>query len=242
MNFLSFIFPILTFFTGVFVGYRIYKREEKIKNKRVWNRFERRNLMRTINSLVSAIDFKDHLTKKHSDNVKQFACAVAEVMGFSQADIEMLKDACQLHDLGKIGVHDYILTKPDKLNEEEWKEVKLHSLAGAVILKPFHFLDKVVKLIRQHHERYDGQGYPDGIKEGNISLGARIMAVADSFDAMTNKRPYRNALSQEEAIEELKKNSGTQFDPKVVEAFLKLLKIKPELFKDSGEDVHESAP
>ncbi|MBU0635125.1 MAG: HD-GYP domain-containing protein [Candidatus Omnitrophica bacterium] len=231
MKLTTLIFPIIGFFIGIFIGYYIYKKEEKIKNRRLWGRIERRNIMRTISALVSAIDFKDHLTKHHSDNVRMYACAIAEELGLSKEEIYKIKDACLVHDLGKIGVHDYILTKPDKLNEKEWKEMRLHSLAGAVILKPFRFLDKVLQIVREHHERYDGAGYPDGLAQEKISLGARIMAVADSFDAMISKRPYREKLTKEEAICELKKHSGTQFDPKVVEIFIKLLEIKPEIFK-----------
>ncbi|MBU4304670.1 MAG: HD-GYP domain-containing protein [Candidatus Omnitrophica bacterium] len=222
---------IIIFFVGLFVGYGLRKKEEKRKSKLVWSRFERRNIMRTINALVAAIDFKDHLTKSHSDNVKHYACAIAREMKLPPAEIERIKEACQVHDLGKIGVHDNILTKPGKLTPEEIKEMRLHSLAGAVILKPFPFLEKIVEIVRQHHERYDGQGYPDGIKGEKICMGARIMAVADSFDAMTSKRPYRQPMNMAAAIEELKNNSGTQFDPKVAEVFIRLLEREPELLK-----------
>jgi HD-GYP domain-containing protein (c-di-GMP phosphodiesterase class II) len=239
MDWLVFVLPVVTFFVGSFVGYRIYRQEERLRHRRVWNRFERRNIMRTINALVSAIDFKDKLTKNHSDNVKYYAAVIAKEMGLSQSKIDTIKEACQVHDLGKIGVHDNILTKPGKLTEEEYKEIKLHSLAGAVILKPFHFLDKVVSIVRQHHERYDGTGYPDRIKGEDIDIGARIMSVADSFEAMTSQRPYRDAMSKEEAIDELKRNSGSQFDPRVVEVFIKLINEKPGFFKKIGETSDE---
>ncbi|MBU1045180.1 MAG: HD-GYP domain-containing protein [Candidatus Omnitrophica bacterium] len=235
MDLVIYILPIATFFIGSFIGYRIYRKEERLRHRRVWMRFERRNVMRTINSLVSAIDFKDKQTRNHSDNVRHYATAIAQEMGLSQAQIGTIKEACQVHDLGKIGVHDNILTKPGKLTESEFKEMKLHSLAGAVILKPFHFLDKVVLIVRQHHERYDGLGYPDGIKGDKIDIGARIMSVADSFDAMTSKRPYREPVSKEEALAELEAFSGTQFDPKVVEVFVKLMKVNDDLFKKAGE-------
>jgi len=239
MKYLTFIFPIIGFFVGVFLGYHMYKKEEKQKNKRMWNRVERRNVMRTINALVSAIDFKDHLTKNHSDSVKTYACAIAKAMRLTQTEIEKIKDACLVHDLGKIGVHDYILTKPGKLNEKEWKEMQLHSKAGAVILKPFHFLDKVLQIVREHHERFDGAGYPDGIKEYKISIGARIMTVADSYDAMISKRPYREPMTKAQAIEELERNSGTQFDPQVVKVFLELLEANPEFFSKKEEMPHD---
>lgn len=235
MDLLIYVLPIITFFIGSFIGYRIYRKEERLRHRRVWSRFERRNVMRTINSLVSAIDFKDKLTRNHSDNVKHYAVAIAKAMDLSQAQIDTIKEACQVHDLGKIGVHDNILTKPGKLTELEFKEMKLHSLAGAVILKPFHFLDKVVLIVRQHHERYDGTGYPDGIKGDQIDIGARIMSVADSFDAMTSKRPYRDPLSKDDALAELRNFSGTQFDPQVVEVFIKLMQERTDLFKIVGE-------
>ncbi len=239
MDLSIYILPIVTFFIGSFIGYRIYRKEERLRHRRVWSRFERRNVMRTINSLVSAIDFKDKQTKNHSDNVKHYAAAIAKEMGLSKKHIDTIKEACQVHDLGKIGVHDNILTKPGKLTESEFKEMKLHSLAGAVILKPFHFLDKVVKIVRQHHERYDGTGYPDGIKGEKIDIGARIMSVADSFDAMTSERPYRESVSKEEALNELQDFSGTQFDPKVVIAFVKLMNERSDLFKPAGEVSNE---
>ena len=235
MNLWTYLIAITTFFIGIFLGYTVSKKEDKIRSKQVWSRVQRRNIMRTINALVSAIDFKDHLTRNHSDSVKHYACVIAKKMGMADSDIAGLKEACKVHDLGKIGVHDNILTKPDKLTEEEYKEIKLHSLAGAVILKPFHFLDKVVKMVRQHHERYDGKGYPDGLKGEKICLSARIMAVADSFEAMTSDRPYRKRMSKEDAIDELKKYKGSQFDPSVVDAFIILLDDDPEIFKQSGE-------
>jgi putative nucleotidyltransferase with HDIG domain len=185
--------------------------------------------LRTVMALTSAVDARDHYTKTHSEHVTEYAVAIAKEMGFSDKDIEELKQACQLHDLGKIGVHDFILTKPGKLTPDEWDEIKLHTLKSAEILRPLLFLDGVIELVEQHHERYDGKGYPFGIKGENIRLGARIMAVADSFDAMITERPYRKAFTKEEAIEELKKCSGTQFDPKVVEAFLKVLEKNPDI-------------
>ena len=235
MKFLLYAFPIATFFIGIYLGYYSWTKEERTKNKKLWVRMERRNIMRTINSLVAAIDFKDHLTKRHSDNVKQYAFLIAEHMGLSKEEIKTLKEACQLHDLGKIGVHDYILTKPGKLTPKEWSEIQSHSLAGAMILKPFHFLNKVVEIVRQHHERFDGTGYPDGIKGKNICMGARIMTVADSYDAMVSKRPYKDPISPNKAVAEIKRNRGKQFDPVVVDAFLFLYKKRPELFEDKGE-------
>jgi len=185
--------------------------------------------MRTVMALTSAIDAKDHYTRDHSEHVTRYGVAMAKEMGFSEAQISDLEKACQLHDLGKIGVHDHVLTKPGKLTEEEWEEIKMHTIKGAMILKPLIFLGSIIKLVEQHHERYDGKGYPYGLKGENILLGARIMAVADSFDAMITERPYRKAFSTEEAIEELERNKGKQFAPEIVDLFLKVLEKNPDI-------------
>jgi len=201
-----------------------------IENARLYSSLEDAYL-KTVVALTSAIDAKDHYTMDHSEHVSNYAVAMAKELRLSPTEIEDIRRACQLHDLGKIGVHDQILTKPDKLTPDEWKEIKLHSLKSAEILKPLAFLAEVIILIEQHHERYDSAGYPYGLKGDEIKLGARIIAVADSFDAMVTPRPYRQRLSIEAAIEEIKKNSGTQFDPKIVELFLGVLKRQPELIK-----------
>jgi HD-GYP domain-containing protein (c-di-GMP phosphodiesterase class II) len=149
--------------------------------------------------------------------------SIGKEMGLDEDRMNILRDASKLHDIGKIGVHDYILMKPGKLTNEEWEEIKLHSLKGVKILQPLTFLNGSIDAIRGHHERYDGKGYPDGKKGKDIPLEARIMTVADSFDAMTTERPYRKALSVEEAREEILRNKGTQFDPDVVDAFISYL-------------------
>jgi len=180
--------------------------------------------LRTIKALAQAIDARDHYTHRHSENVTKYSVMIAQEMELSANEIDEIRQACGLHDLGKIGIHDYVLTKPGKLTAQEWEEVRLHSLKGAEILAPLKFLDEAIRLIQQHHERYDGKGYPYGLKGESILLGARIMAVADAFDAMISERPYREKpLTKEKAIEEVKKSSGTQFDPQVVKAFLKII-------------------
>jgi response regulator RpfG family c-di-GMP phosphodiesterase len=185
--------------------------------------------LRTITALTAAIDAKDHYTCHHSEQVTKYATAIANKMKLSPSEIETIKRASQLHDIGKIGIPDYILTKPGKLNNNEWREVKLHPTRAKDILEPLHYLKNVITLIKQHHERYDGKGYPSGEKGEKIELGARIMAIADSFDAMTSERPYRKKFTLEEAIEELEKNKGTQFDAKIVDIFVILLKNHPDL-------------
>ena len=186
--------------------------------------------LQIIAALTSIVDIKDHYTRGHSERVTNYAVEIAKKMNLAPHSVKIIRLASQLHDLGKIGIHESILTKPGKLTEEEWKEVKLHPLKGVEILKPLTFLNDVMELVEHHHEHYDGKGYPEGQNGDKIELGARILAVADSFDAMTTKRSYANALTLDEAIEELKKCSGTQFDPRVVEAFVKLLQDNPKLF------------
>jgi len=180
--------------------------------------------MKIITTLVTVIEAKDPYTKSHSENVARYSVAIAKVMSLSLAQIELINKAAQLHDLGKITIHDSVLLKSGRLTPEEYEEIKLHPLRAEEILKPLDFLNVAIELIKQHHERYDGTGYPFGLKGEQIHLGARIMCVADAFDAMTSGRSYKErSLSKEEAAEEVKNNAGGQFDPKVVDAFLKIL-------------------
>jgi len=184
----------------------------------------RSTYLRTIKALAQAIDARDHYTHSHSENVVKYALAIASEMGLSFNDKEAIREACELHDLGKIGIQDNVLTKPAALDKEEWDKVKLHPAIGAQILQPLTFLGGVTELVRQHHEHYDGSGYPEGRRQDEILLGARIINLADAYDAMRSPRAYRkNPLTKEEAIFEIKQNSGKQFDPKVVETFLKVV-------------------
>jgi HD-GYP domain-containing protein (c-di-GMP phosphodiesterase class II) len=204
-----------------------------IENARLYTNLERFYLQ-VVATLTSIIELKDHYTKGHSDRVTRYAVYIAESMGLSHSEVEIIRLSCQLHDLGKIGIHDQILTKPAKLTDGEWKEIKLHPIKAAEILKPLVFLKDEIKLVQQHHERYDGKGYPFGLKAEDIDLRARIIAAADSFDAMTTERPYAMALTIEEAKEELRKNSGTQFDPRIVKIFIGLLEKDPEFFRKNS--------
>ncbi len=177
----------------------------------------------TINALIRVIDAKDHYTEDHSLNVCRIAEEICRGMALPSAKVETIQQACKLHDLGKVGIKDSILLKPGKLTEEEWQEIKKHPILGSEIIRPLAFLSEVAVLIRQDHERWDGQGYPDGLKGNEIDIGSRIIMLADAYDAMTSGRPYKKAMTKEEAIEEIKKNSGSQFDPLVVEGFLKIV-------------------
>ncbi len=179
--------------------------------------------LNTVSALTEAIDTRDHYTKNHSEHVTKYAMGIGKELSLDDERMSILRDASKLHDIGKIGIHDYILMKPGKLTNEEWEEIKLHSLKGVKILQPLTFLNGSIEAIRGHHERFDGKGYPDGKSGEDIPLEARIMAVGDSFDAMTTERPYRKALSVEEAREEIIRNKNTQFDSKVVDAFIRYL-------------------
>lgn len=178
---------------------------------------------RIVQSLVRSLEAKDSYTRGHSDRVAEYSEQIALEMGFSQKESDMLKKVAQLHDIGKIGIDDRILNKAEKLTDGEWMTIKDHPVTGEEILRPV-FLDKrLLNIVRLHHERYDGKGYPVGLKGDDIDIFAQIVCVADSYDAMTSKRAYRDSMAKDAAIVELKKNSGTQFNPKVVEAFLKII-------------------
>lgn len=198
--------------------------EESTKNLNRLYGDLRSTYLRTIKVLAQTIDAKDHYTHSHSENVANIAVTIAEEMGLSVKDIEMIRQACELHDLGKIGIQDNILGKPSELTPQEWEQIKRHPLIGAEILEPLTFLDDVTELIRQHHEHFDGSGYPEGRKGDDILLGARIIHLADAYESMRSSRSYReNAFSREEAVAEIKKHTGSQFDPKVTHAFLRVV-------------------
>jgi putative nucleotidyltransferase with HDIG domain len=155
--------------------------------------------------------------------VAKYAEQIAREMGIEEDEIKNIRLAGLLHDIGKIGTYDYLLDKAASLTEKEFEIVKNHPEQGVTILRDIKKLKKIIPLIRHHHERINGRGYPNGLKGEEIPLGARILHVADSYDSMTSDRPYRPAPGKEYAISELKKHKGTQFDPEVVDAFLKVL-------------------
>ena len=176
-----------------------------------------------ISALAAAIEARDPYTVGHSARVTQYAVAIAESMELSSEEVEEVRLAGLLHDLGKIGVPDSILNKPGRLNDEEFTVIKMHPALSMRIIEPLPHLGNIIPIIYHHHERYDGQGYVEGKSGERIPLGARIIAVADSYEAMTSDRPYRVALSRKEAMSELRSNAGSQFDPDVVSHFLELL-------------------
>lgn len=178
------------------------------------------NLLDTLNSLVTTIEAKDPYTRQHSQRVTDYALKICEVMDIGEDEREMIEFAGLLHDIGKIGVHDEILTKAGRLTDEEYDAIKQHPLIGEKIVEPLGLTPVERAIIRNHHERIDGRGYPDGLAGDEIPFLARLLAVADSFDAMTTTRSYRRALGVPDAIAELKAHRGTQFDPEVVDAML----------------------
>lgn len=178
---------------------------------------------RVVQSLVRILEAKDLYIRGHSKRVAEYVNSIALGMGFSQSKAELLKRAAELHDIGKLVIHEEILNKKGELSDEEWNIIKEHPIIGEEVLKPVYMDDDMLAIVRSHHERYDGKGYPDKAKGDDINMFAQIIAVADAYDAMTSYRPYRSTLTKEEAIEELKKNCGTQFNSKVVKAFLKVL-------------------
>jgi putative nucleotidyltransferase with HDIG domain len=177
----------------------------------------------SIQALAEALESKDAYTRGHSDRALEYAVAVGERIGVPPERMEYLKYAAILHDIGKIGIPDAILNKPTKLTADEYQVMKSHPEKGAEIIRQIKYLDPVVPLVLYHQERYDGLGYPAGLKGDDIPIESRIVAVLDAYDAMTTDRIYRKAPGREQAILELKRNAGTQFDPKVVEAFLSVL-------------------
>lgn len=169
-----------------------------------------------ISSLVSAIEAKDKYTLGHSQRVSDYAVSIAKQLHMSPEQIDEIRVAGMLHDVGKIGIADEILHKPSKLSEDEYEEVKKHPSIGSFILNTLELSDTTMEAINYHHERYDGKGYPLGLSGKELSLEAQIIALSDAYDAMTSDRPYRKAMTHEEAINEIKKCSDTQFNPALV--------------------------
>ncbi len=181
------------------------------------------NLINTLKSLVNSIEARDSYTKQHSERVTVYALRIAETMGLGTEEHNALRFGGYLHDIGKIGVRDTILLKPDRLTPEEKNEINLHPIIGGNIIKPLQFFPKERELILHHHEHFDGSGYPNRLSGSAIPVTARILAVADAYDAMTSFRPYRRARPHDHAVMELKRCSRRQFEREVVKAFLQTL-------------------
>ena len=165
-------------------------------------------------------------TGEHSKMVSKYSILIAEKLGFTESEKNKLRIGALLHDCGKIGVPDNIINKPEKLSDEEFTIIKSHTLLGYNIIKHMTNDEEIINCVRSHHERWDGKGYPDGLSGNSINLFARIVCIADVYHAMTSDRPYRKALTKEKAIDEFKRGKGTQFDPKLVDAFVEIIERK----------------
>jgi len=189
-----------------------------------------------VDVLSSALDIRDKMTHRHARRVARMSAFVARELKMTDADVLEIEYAAALHDIGKIGVADSILRKEAPLDHDEWQEMKRHSELGYQILNGIDFLHPSAEIVYSHHERIDGTGYPRGLKGEEIHIGARVFAVVDAYDAMTSRRPYREAMTREDALEEIMRNSGTQFDPDVVSSFLNMVRSNPDGFRDENEE------
>lgn len=170
--------------------------------------------------LANAIELRDRYTRGHVERVMKYALLVAEELGLPEVQLRSLRFGSILHDIGKIYISESILSKPGLLTKEEWDEMRQHTVIGSDLVRSIPFLSGALPVIRSHHERWDGLGYPDGLAGETIPLGARIVAAVDCYDAMTTDRAYHSASTSEEAVEEIVKGSGVRYDPRVVKAFL----------------------
>jgi len=181
------------------------------------------NVENIILALATAIEAKDPYTEGHVDRVASYALSLGGEAGLAPWELQLLRKAAILHDVGKIGVNESVLLKPGSLSADEFNHMKSHTVIGERICRPLQQDRLILEVIRHHHERYDGKGYPDGLAGEDIPIAARIMAVVDAYDALTSDRPYRKRLSQEQAVQILKQEAGKQFDPKIAIAFVSML-------------------
>jgi diguanylate cyclase (GGDEF)-like protein/putative nucleotidyltransferase with HDIG domain len=198
----------------IYRSYRLYLAKLANEKKHVEHMAELH--LRTIEALALAIDAKDHITHDHLQRVRVFAVEVGKEMGLADAELEALRAAAVLHDIGKLAVPEHIINKPGRLSPEEFEKMKIHPIVGAEILERVNFPYPVVPIVRSHHERWDGKGYPDGLRGEEIPIGARILAAVDCLDALASDRQYRRGIPLNEAMEEVVRGAGTQFDGRVV--------------------------
>jgi len=185
----------------------------------------------TLKALVQALETRDYETHGHSERVVTFSLRLGHELGLDKAALRDLELGALMHDIGKIGVPDAVLRKPAKLNDEEWEKMKLHPLHGQKILRNIAFLEGATRIVAQHHEKWDGTGYPFGLRGEDIDIGARIFSAVDAYDAIISDRVYRKGRSYDEALAELEKFAGTQFDPLVIEAFKNIPKEDWEILR-----------
>jgi putative nucleotidyltransferase with HDIG domain len=205
---------LFTYFLITFISVALMKKVQKVKEDH----------LELINALSNALDSRDTYTKNHSENVAKYAVEIAEKMKLKKDLCNVIRTGGLLHDIGKIGIPEYIMIKPGKLTDYEYNTIKTHPTIGYEMIKHISTFKEngVLDIVLYHHERYDGKGYPKGLKGNEIPLVARIVAVADTFDAMSSKRVYRNELDLDHVLNEIRNNKGTQFDPEIVDVFLSL--------------------
>jgi putative nucleotidyltransferase with HDIG domain len=217
----AYIFQGPQFFEGhdlYYLSFITQKAASSIENIALYeNIYE--NLFFTMFAFVTALEVRDLYTRRHSTRVAILAQMIAEEMGCTEEELDMINVAGSLHDIGKIGIRDDILLKPGRLTEDEYEKIKEHPAIGADIISKLGLWDRESKIIRHHHERFDGTGYPDGLKGKQIPKLARILSVADCYDAMASDRAYRNKMEKHVVLDIIIENSGTQFDPEVVAVF-----------------------
>jgi len=194
----------------------------------------RKMFMDTVKSLSQAIEAKDAYTNGHSLRVGEYACALGRKLGFTEKRLDNLRIAAMLHDVGKIGVEESILNKPGRLTEEEYDKIKQHPEIGVRIIKDIGAMKAVSQIIMSHHERQDVTGYPEGLKGDQIVLEAKILSLADVFDALTSERPYRHAMTVDEALKIIEEGKGSQFEPKLADMFIKMIRENKELRELAG--------
>ena len=199
-----------------------------IENSRLYDDLESAFIQTTV-ALANAIDIRDTYTSAHSQQIAYWSAETAKILGCNSEEVDEIYWGGLLHDIGKIGIPDAILNKPGKLDAKEWEVVHRHPDLGANLIAPIKKLSRVAPIINCSHERYDGQGYPKGLSNDEIPIGARIVSVADSYSAMKDKRPYKDPISDEMAIQELINNAGKMYDPEVVDAFLTMIKTRKKI-------------
>jgi len=217
---------------AISVARALEKRRLELENKEYQQYLEKKvaeqankiraSFLNAITALVYALEAKDAYTSGHSQRVAELSAAIARKLHLPQEHIDKLKLAGLLHDIGKIGVQESVLNKPGRLTEAEFELVKLHPEIGEHILSPIVDSTEILEAVRNHHEHYNGRGYPDGLQKAEIPLGARILAISDAYEAMTSERPYRNSLSAAAALNEIERNKGAQFDPEIAATFTRI--------------------
>jgi HD-GYP domain-containing protein (c-di-GMP phosphodiesterase class II) len=203
---------------------RLYK-AERLRSRELEDALEdvREMYVSTMTTLAQVVEAKDSATRGHLDRTQRYGLALAARVDPELAQRPEVAYGFFLHDIGKVGIPESVLCKPGPLTDDEWTVMRAHPSIGAQIVEPIRFLSGAVEVVRTHHERWDGAGYPSGLAGEQIPLAARVFAIADSFDAMTSDRPYRSALSFDEALGEIRRGAGTQFDPSVVRTFFEMV-------------------